>query len=225
MSEIRDFVVERSVNFPVDEPREVRLEVVRAAGAGDVRGWAAVVNGQGRAAGEERLHIRGVVGGGGPEPITPAVGKPPLPFAPMIYRDDAPMWHGGSFRTLKGLFFDRSGGWANLTAPLAADVAAPRGDRGWSVPVALLDGCIVACAVYSYVLCNQRVEVPLGWERLQLAAQPRAREICTARLWFRDQDPEYSRYDLTLAGDDGRLLLAIDGLRLAVLPTPRGALS
>ena len=46
-----------------------------------------------------------------------------------------------------------------MTAPDPNVVAAPRGARGWTVPVALLDGCIVGCAVYSYILLGKPVEV------------------------------------------------------------------
>ena len=71
-----------------------------------------------------------------------------FPFNPMVYREDAPLRHGQSFRTLSGLFLDRSGGWGRLTAPDPHIVAAPRGAHSWTVPIALLDGCIVGCAVY-----------------------------------------------------------------------------
>jgi hypothetical protein len=140
----------------------------------------------------------------------------------MVYADDAPLWHGGAFRTLTGLFLDRSGGWGRLVAPAADIVAAPRGAAGWTVPVALLDGCIVACGVYSYILCGLRVEVPVKFERLRITSRPRSGEACIARLLFRGNDPRESIYDIVLFGDDGRALLAINGLHLAVMAAERG---
>jgi uncharacterized metal-binding protein len=148
--------------------------------------------------------------------------EPPLPFNPMVYADDAPLWHGESFRTLTGLFLDRSGGWGRLVAPVADVVAAPRGAAGWTIPVALLDGCLVACAVYSYILCGLRVEVPVKFERLRIAGQPRAGETCIVRLLFRGNDVSESVFDLELFGDDGRPLLAIDGVHLAVMAAEKG---
>ncbi|MFM7289955.1 MAG: polyketide synthase dehydratase domain-containing protein, partial [Planctomycetia bacterium] len=120
-----------------------------------------------------------------------------------------------------GLFLDRSGGWGRLIAPAADVVAQPRGARGWTVPIALLDGCIVACAVYSYILCGRRVEVPVAFDRLRIVSQPRGGEKCTARMLFRSQDQRESLFDLVLFGDDGRTLLAIDGLHLAVMGPDR----
>jgi len=222
IAEIRDFSVERPIGFPIDQPRAVRVEVAQpAGGSSEVRGWAGVLNAEGRTAGEDRVHIRGIVSAAASEPITKKLDEQPFPFNPMVYQDDVSLRHGPAFRTLSGLFLDRCGGWGRLVAPAADVVAQPRGARGWTVPVALLDGCLVACAVYSYILCNRRVEVPLRFERLRIESQPRTGEKCTVRLFFRSQDPRESVYDFTLFGDDGRAVLALDGLHLAVAAPDR----
>jgi hypothetical protein len=222
VEEIRDFRVERPIGFPVDQPREIRVEVAPPVGhSSEVRGWAGVLNAEGRTAGEDRVHVCGIVSTAPAEPINATLEQPPFPFNPMAYQDDAVLRHGATFRTLTGLFLDRSGGWGRLVAPAADVVAQPRGARGWTVPVALLDGCIVACAVYSYILCGRRVEVPLAFERLRIVSQPRSGEKCTARMLFRSQDARESVYDFVLFGDDGRVLLALDGLHLAVAGSDR----
>jgi len=209
--EIRDFVVERPLGFAVDRPCEIRVDVAPAvAGRRDVRGWA-----------EERVHLRGAVTIGPTEPITAVLDEPPFPHNPMVYRDDGPMWHGATFRTLSALWLDRNGGWGRLVAPDPDVVAAPRGAAGWTVPSALLDGCIVACAVYSYILCGQRVEVPVRFTRLRVAEQPRTGETCTVRLWFHAQTPWESVYDFVVFGADGRPLVALEGLHLSVLSPER----
>ncbi len=223
VQEIRDFIVERPIAFPTDQPRLVRVEVA-AGDAGTVKamGWVATENAAGQPVAEERMHVRGIVSTGVAASIVERKSEPPLPFNPMVYADDAPLWHGGSFRTLTGLFLDRSGGWGRLVAPPADVVAAPRGAAGWTVPAALLDGCIVACGVYSYILCGLRVEVPVRFERLRITGRPRSGETCIMRLLFRRNDARESLYDLVLFGDDGRALLALDGLHLAVLAAERG---
>jgi len=213
VQEIREFSVERPIAFPSDEPRQVRVEVAAGHGAVEAVGWAAA---------EQRPAIRGIVSTQAATPIVEKKSEPPLPFNPMVYADEAPLWHGTSFRTLTGLFLDRSGGWGRLVAPAADIVAAPRGASGWTVPAALLDGCIVACAVYSYILCGLRVEVPVKFERLRITDRPRSGENCIARLLFRSSDVRESVYDLVLFGDDGRAILALDGLHLAVMGTERG---
>ena len=220
VAEIRDFVVERPIAFPVDQPRVVRVEVAPGTGGLQTRAFGAVLNAEGRAAGEERLHLRGLVMSGA-EPIVAVAEPAPLPFYPTTYREDSPLWHGASMRTLNGLFLDRSGGWARLTALPQDDAAAPRGARGWTVPIALVDGCIMACGIYSYVMCGQRVEVPVRIDRFRIVARPQPGEKCDARLRFRGQDARETAYDFVLFGADGRPLLAIDGLHLAVMAPER----
>jgi NAD(P)-dependent dehydrogenase (short-subunit alcohol dehydrogenase family) len=214
VQEIRDFTVERPIAFPTDQPRQVKVELAAAdKGAVEAVGYAAT---------EQRPAIRGVVSTEAAAPIVEKKSEPPLPFNPMVYADDAPLRHGASFRTLTGLFLDRTGGWGRLVAPAADVVAAPRGAGGWTVPAALLDGCIVACAVYSYILCGLRVEVPVKFERLRITGRPRSGETCIARLVFRSNDVRESVYDLVLFGDDGRAILALDGLHLAIMGAEKG---
>jgi hypothetical protein len=158
VQEIRDFAVERPIGFPVDESRDVRVEI--GARDGDeimAQGWATVLNAEGRPAGEERVHLRGKVLAGAVEPVAATVDQPPFPFNTMHYQEDAALRHGPSFRTLDGLFLDRSGGWGRLVSQHGDGVTLPRGSKGWTIPVALLDGCIVACAVYSSSLRPARL--------------------------------------------------------------------
>jgi hypothetical protein len=59
-------------------------------------------------------------------------------------------------------------------------------------------------------------------ERLRITGSPRAGETCITRLVFRANDERESVYDLVLFGSDGRAILALDGLHLAVMSAERG---
>jgi acyl transferase domain-containing protein/acyl carrier protein len=213
--EVRGFVVERPLDFADDDPRAVRVEVAVEAGGARVRGLARPVIGLDRTV--EWVHFHGVVPEGDAEPIVAVVSEPPFPFNPMIYQDDAPLIHGPSFRALQDLSLDRSGGWGRLVAPRDAGVARPRGRQGWTVPVELLDGALVACAVYSYLLCGRRVEIPTQIERVRFGALPGAGEACRMRLILTAQTPQESLYDFVMVGCDGRALVALEGLHLAIV--------
>jgi hypothetical protein len=203
---LADFSVERSVTFPTDASRTLAVTVEPLAGGGCLTvGRMAEEHAQAR----DRPHLRARVTPVA-EPIAAQCTAPPLPYYPHAYRDDRLLWHGPSMRTLTGLFLDRSGGWGRLVAT-AADAAS---DGGRVLPVPLLDGCLMACGAYSFVMCGQRVELPAGFTRLRLAAAARPDETCSVRFLFRDQDDAGTCYDLVLFGTDGRPLLAIDGLRL-----------
>ena len=222
VEEIRDFVVERPIGFPTDQSRQVRIDIEDAAdGQVSARGWTAVRGNDGREADVPRVHLSATVLAGAADRITETLDEMPFPFNPMIYQDDAPLWHGPGFRTLSGLFLDRSGGWGRLTAPDPDAIAKPRGAGGWTVPIAMLDGAIVACAVYSFILFRKRVEVPLRFDRLRITGEAATGEKCTVRLWFRSQDPRESIYDFVIYGADGRALVALEGLHLAIVSPER----
>ena len=217
VEELRGFRVERPVGFSSDTPRGVRVAVKPLAGGSvEASGWSATPVPNARAQGEERIDFQAELVASMADQITTPLDEPLFPFYPMVYQDDAPVRHGAAFRTLNSMSMDRSGGWGKLTAFDPNIVAAPRGAAGWTVPIALLDGCLVGCAVYSYVMCRKRVEVPLQFESLRIAAQPAAGEKCMMRLFFRSQDARETVYDFILYGADGRPLIAIDGLHLAV---------
>ena len=217
VQEIRDFVVERAVGFSSDQGRQVRVEVSAARdGLVRVRGWSRMRNAATGAQSDERVHLSGAVTGELAEPIRSSLDSMPFPFNPMVYQNDAPLKHGPAYRTLSGLLLERDGGWGRLVATDPEVLAHPRGAAGWTLPIALLDGCLVGCAVYSYILLGKRVEVPLRFERLRIVSQPSIGEKCTLRLFYCSHDHSESIYNFVLYGADGRAILAVDKLHLAV---------
>ena len=217
VQEIRDFVVERAVGFSSDQGRQLRVEVSAAQdGLVRVQGWSRMRSATIAVESDERVHLSGVVAGELEEPILSSLDSMPFPFNPMVYQNDAPLKHGPAYRTLSGLLLDRDGGWGRLVATDPEVLAHPRGAAGWTLPIALLDGCLVGCAVYSYILLGKRVEVPLRFERLRIVSQPSIGEKCTLRLFYCSHDHSESIYNFVLYGADGRAILAVDKLHLAV---------
>ena len=219
--EIRNVMIQRPFGFSTDTKREATITVGQKNSSGEVPviGWAAVQNTAGHHLGDPREHFSGSIVVDSQGAIENVLDEQLFPFNPMVYQEDAPLRHGQSFRTLSGLFLDRSGGWGRVTAPDPHVVAAPRGAHGWTVPIALLDGCLVGCAVYSYILLGKRVEVPLRFERLRFADTAHENEKCTLRMFYRSHDKKESIYDFTLYGSDNRPIFALDGLHLARVPS------
>jgi NAD(P)-dependent dehydrogenase (short-subunit alcohol dehydrogenase family) len=214
--ELRDFVVHHPILFHNDAQRTVRLEKSpSSAHALHVRASTGLITLNGIEADREHVHFEGRVGKATSRPMPPAE-EPLFPFYPMSYSDDAPLWHGTSFRTLLGVVFDRNGGWARLATPDPTIVANPRDVTNWQVPLALLDGCLVACGVYSYAMCRKRFEVPQQFELLRLVDQPRVDEECLLCFQLVAQDSAHTTFDLFLYGEDRRPLLELRGLRMAL---------
>ena len=126
---------------------------------------------------------------------------------PMMYPDDAQMYHGPMFRALKQLFLQRDGGWAIVSGYPINNLAGERkGDR-WFLPPAVLDSCLVACGVDMFIQLEKRVEVPYGCEEFKLVRLPKPKEQCVLRLNYRGHDARHTSYDFTLFGSDGGVIL------------------
>ena len=59
------------------------------------------------------------------------------------------------------------------------------------------------------------------FSRVRLYSKATVGEKCTARLFFRTQDARTTVYDVILFGADGRGILAVDGLCLAIIKAER----
>jgi hypothetical protein len=144
-------------------------------------------------------------------------GEPALGWFPMAYPDNAPIFHGPKFRALKKLAFQYDGGFGQIVAPPTDELGGARPGKSWSVPAAALDSSLVAAGAFAYYMFAKRVEIPAGADRLLLGRLPRSGEVCTLRMFFRGQDAQQSRYDFKLFGDDGQVILAMDGYRAAMI--------
>jgi hypothetical protein len=147
----------------------------------------------------------------------PYAGQPPLGWYPLEYPSAFTVQHGPKFRCLKNLFCQYDGGFGRIIAPPIAELAGGRSDRGWFLPPAVLDGCLVACSTYTFVMFQRRVEIPLGLQHLRLVRLPRPAEECSVRMYFRGQDTSETRYDFVLFGDDQGVILSAQGYRSAAV--------
>jgi len=217
VQEIRNFAVERPVSFPVEVARTFRVVSQKETNGVVTQLMGRHMRTDGRVAENERVHLRAQLSAERSSDEVVPLGDRLFPFNPMVYQDDALMWHGPAFRTLLGLFYERSGGWGKLKAPDLNILSAPRTAAGWTVPAALLDGCTYAAAVYSYLMLGKRVEVPVAFDRLRFFDKPQVDEECVVRILYKTHSEKETQYDFTLYGADNRILLSIDTLHLAVV--------
>jgi acyl transferase domain-containing protein/NAD(P)-dependent dehydrogenase (short-subunit alcohol dehydrogenase family) len=141
----------------------------------------------------------------------PGPGQPALGLVPFAYADGALLYHGPPFRTLQQVNYEYEGGWGRIVAPALAELAGPRGDDGWLLPAAVLDGCVVACGSFVFIQFAGRLEVPYRIGQLRLGRMPREGEACLLRFHFRGRQDRHSTFDFTLFGDDGGVVLDVKG--------------
>jgi hypothetical protein len=115
---------------------------------------------------------------------------------------------------LKGSYFDRDGGWAELESPDSWQIFGRYSTGHTYSPVALTDGCFYACGMFAYFLCGRRVERPLSIAKLTIGRVPNKGEICRFRFRLAEQQTTYSMYDFTLFDEAGSLVLDGRGLTM-----------
>ncbi len=212
--EIRNARITNGMSFP-SGPLEARVEVAPVEGGLECRLLTEQRDRKGRLIDANRLHVEGLV----PASVdtSPLVcdppGRPPLGWFPHQYPEDGLMYHGRGLRYLTGCAYQYDGGWGQITAPDLAELAGERGGNGWTVPISVLDACVVACGGYLFMQFGGVIEVPYEFERLRIARLPRAGEACIIRLFFRERGEKYSRFDFTLFGEGDEPLLQVDGYR------------
>jgi hypothetical protein len=150
-------------------------------------------------------------------PAWPFCGQPPLGWYPIHYDDQAPIYHGPKLRCVKNFFFQYDGGYAKIVAPDIHEIGGARNGAQWILPTAALDACLYACAVFTYLMFQQRVEIPSGFDQIELYRLPNAGEECVLRIYYRDRDERITTYDFVLFGSDGQALLAVQGYGSATL--------
>jgi acyl transferase domain-containing protein len=198
---LTNFNVHQALRFQDDEQRTVRVNV-RPSG----QGWSAsivsdLVNLKGQVVERDRLLMSADVEfAAGQEPVEP-FRDAPLPYFPWPYNDDAPMYHGPSLRCLKETFCQHDGGWARLIAPEGNELGGPR-SSGWITPSALIDACFVGCGIFDLVMFELRIDIPQGFERLDVLRQPRPGERCNSRFKFLRITPENAWFNFVLYGED-----------------------
>ena len=209
------------ISFKDDRPRTIEVSAAREGETYRTRMTSDVHGRDGQLLEKSRLHFAAQVAVADQRPALAdnPPGQPPLGWFPMAYPNDAPIYHGQKFRALKKIAFQYDGGFGQIVAPPTEELGGARPGKSWTIPAAALDSALVACSAFAYYMFAKRVEIPAGADQVRLGRLPRAGEVCTLRMWFRGQDAQESRYDFKIFGDDGQLLVAVDGYRAAVIST------
>jgi hypothetical protein len=134
------------------------------------------------------------------------------------FEDGLVIYHGPVFRNLRQINVEGDEGWARLVASPLAELSGQRRPRGgWIVPAALLDACFFGCGSYLWIRFEGTVAIPAGIERLVLGRPPRPEEHVLLSMRFRGRDGKHGLFDCHVAGDDGRMIMQVDGYRNVIV--------
>jgi NAD(P)-dependent dehydrogenase (short-subunit alcohol dehydrogenase family) len=211
------------LRFAASEAQRIEIEAIRGPEGIATALSGAFRNRQRVLVDPRRVYLRARVDVG--QPLA-ACDAPPLVTAPVDWRtvdypspDDARretlVLHGASFRQLRQIAIDGQHGWARILVPEPGEVGGARAGE-WSLPAAVVDACLVACAIHARVRHGIK-QLPSSFRHIRLAIPPRAGDTCTAQFVLTDVREEFTSYDVALYDSDGRPFCTIDGHRSAIL--------
>lgn len=113
--------------------------------------------------------------------------------------------HGPAMRQLRRIALESEGGWGEIVAPSCQELIGRR--EGSSIfPLAALDACLVACAVYARKVLGA-AQLPQSFGLLIPGPLPEAGEVCMVRFDYLGLAPQGPRFDFALFGADGEPVL------------------
>jgi len=215
---IKQVEIINGLMFHSSEPIDVQVTLLPSDGEYECTLTADLKDRKGRTIDARRTCVRGIVemADQAPQCAVSPPGEPPQGWYDYRYPDEGLIVHGSPLRCLAQCTYQYDGGWGCIVAPPAAGPAGSRRAESWIVPIAVLDACLVACGSWAYMQFG-RLELPFGFDRLTPVRAPRAGERCVLRLFFRGQDEKQSRFDFTLFGDDGTVVLDAVGYRTVLV--------
>jgi acyl transferase domain-containing protein len=211
--ELTDIEILNGLRFLSDDPLTVRLNIAGGADGIQCEFVADFKNRRGQVLkpNQSYLRCRAEVKNGpfSPEAVFP---EPPDSWIDTWYpEDDKVIYHGPIFRTFRQFQMQDHDAWSQLVAPPADEVTGARKGDGWVIPTALLDGCFFASGVFLWCLIPGCVSIPASIERLSLGRRPRPGETCKLHIHFRGREGKGGIFDFALFGDDGAVILKVDG--------------
>ena len=155
---IEDVQIHNGVSFPDGQPQAARVHVeTQAAGKCRARLTREFRDRAGRLVDPARLCVTANIEcGSQPKSLdVEPPGTPPLGWFPMLYPDDAPIFHGPKFRCLKQVAIQYDGAFGQIVAPPIDELGGTRDKCGWILPAAALDGCLMLCSTFAYFQIRQ----------------------------------------------------------------------
>jgi hypothetical protein len=222
---LRDVEIVNALQFHGDRRRWVDVRVRQTAAGLNCELGGPVLNRRGTLIDPYRPFARGRVEFGETPAQSPgqALGEPEVwhdwrYLDAQTAREEGVVFHGPSLRCLKRIGFGPEVAWGQIVAPPLADLAGDRAGT-WLVPGAVLDACLVACAVFARVRLGTS-QLPRAFRCLRLGRMPRPGERCALRADYRGRQGGDTCFDFVLVGENDEAILSVEG-HLGAVISPR----
>ena len=207
------------LRFLTDAPQTARVQAQRFDNKVICALTSDVVNRKGQVLQKDKPYLRATVELG--TDVAAPTAEMPVPvdtWYDVWYPEvDAVIWHGLPFRCLRQMTsYQEDCALGTFVAP-ASNGLAPQRAGEWLTPAALLDACFFASGVFLWYRHAGVVAIPDGIGRLSLGRIPRADEKCLVIIRDNGRDGDKATFDFTLFGEDGSVVVAVEGYRNVIV--------
>jgi acyl transferase domain-containing protein/acyl carrier protein/NAD(P)-dependent dehydrogenase (short-subunit alcohol dehydrogenase family) len=144
-------------------------------------------------------------------------GKPLHGWKPFVYHQDVFIIHGPPFHTFKSFDYIHAGGRGEIEGLDPKTLLGPNRTGDMKLACATLDGCIVLCGVFLYVMCEAIRGLPRSLDYYRQVRIPQTGEKCKAKFTYREDTNGDQVFDLFLVGEQGDMIFEFKGYRIGVL--------
>ncbi|MBI84181.1 MAG: hypothetical protein CMJ81_13350 [Planctomycetaceae bacterium] len=155
------------------------------------------------------------------EPAAPVAEQPPLapePLKEFNYPDGVVLYHGEVFRALKEVVTAGDRGWGVIESLDTQDLAGCRQGDQWIIPASAIDAAFYTCGVHVRKKIRGVAKIPKSIERLRVGRSPRVGEKLLAVVRCRELSEQHSVYDFNIHGDDGSVIVMVEGYHGVLIP-------
>ena len=218
---VSDVQIHNGLRFHTDESQIANISAKRAGEIVACRLSADLRNRQGHVLETDRDCLTASVSLNAAQPVL-NIPMPPAQgewFETWYPNEEIVIYHGEPFRCLGEMAASDADkmAWCKLQSRTFGELPGRRGGAGWNTPSALLDACFFACGLALWFMVPGVVAIPHGIRKLTLGSKPRDGEECLVHLTFRGRDENVAVFDFVMYGDDGRVLMAVEGYQNVIV--------
>jgi hypothetical protein len=218
---VRNIEIVNGLKFPTNEPQTARIRAEVVEDGVQCELVADFANRKGQILQKDKPYLRGLVETCDQPPCLEAEFLPePEEWHDCWYpEEDDVIYHGMPFRCLRQVGFHEASktGFGRLRAPHPSELGGDREGDGWFIPAALLDACFFACGICLWVLFQGVVSIPNGIRGIRLGRPPRPGEECLVQIRYRGREGELGLFDFDVRGDDGSVVLLVEGYQNVIV--------
>ena len=134
---------------------------------------------------------------------------PSVTWLPVAYpAADAQFHVGWPLQRLRKVALFENGLVGKISAPALIELAGTKRDlRGWRIPSAAMDACLFATGILAWQRVASGIALPVRISRLEIGRLPGPGEACQVQVQLLSHSHERARFNFTLYGVDGEMIL------------------